>query len=159
MSGRNSTSSGSIGYSKMNSRTTTNRNSREKYSFRSSIDLPDHHVVTSKATRLQQSSSPIFTELRRNFSVSSSSATTSGRFQSAVRRALSMRRSSSVSAESYSRINIHEDDDDDEHNHNHGDTDTTTPKASSSTFASNQEICSRGQGKILKACKRLFFGL
>lgn len=96
--------------------------------------------------------------LRRNCSVSTRSSTSSG-FQSAVKRALLMRRSSSVS-ESYSRIHISlasppipiddDDDDDVEEEGGIGNISTTT-----SVIAKKKKIRG-GRGNIFKACKRLF---
>lgn len=97
--------------------------------------------------------------LRRNCSASITSSTSSG-FQSAVKRALSMRRSSSVS-ESYSRTH-HQYcvtslasppvpiDDDEEEECGIGNISTTT-----SVIAKKKKIRGGG-GNIFKACKRLF---
>ncbi|KAG6652298.1 hypothetical protein CIPAW_06G174300 [Carya illinoinensis] len=90
--------------------------------------------------------------LSRNCSVSSNSG-----FQSAVKRALSMRRSSSSVSERYRRIHDHsmtlaspttDDDDDDD-----GDS---TARASRRRRSSMDPKKHRPGSKILKACKRLF---
>ncbi|KAF5444402.1 hypothetical protein F2P56_036884 [Juglans regia] len=113
--------------------------------------LPDHEQVDQDEAgnyKLERYGAV----LSRNCSVSSNSG-----FQSAVKRALSMRRSSSSVSERYCRIHDQsmtlaspptDDDDDDD-----GDS---TASASRRRRSSMDPKKHRPGGKILKACKRLF---